>query len=238
VTLPLGGPAIWVVGVDAAGVPRVKERLTHGDDPGRVFATKGYRATGPKSVTGQRDPHEITITYEVEPAPGIPLKPHEPTPHDPGLETNAEETPTVLQRLAVYAVVHSSRGLLLAQNSALTNAPGTWGLAGGGVDAAELPENALHREVWEETGQVVEVTGLVTVTTRHWLGRAPHGRLEDFHAVRVVYRATCADPTDPVVHDANGTTSAAVWLPAKEIRNLALAPGTRDVILGVIDAAG
>jgi 8-oxo-dGTP pyrophosphatase MutT (NUDIX family) len=151
---------------------------------------------------------------------------------------NDGETPTVIQRLAVYAVVRSSRGLLLAQNSALTNAPGTWGLAGGGVDAAELPEDALHREVWEETGQLVTLDGLETVTTRHWVGRAPHGRLEDFHAVRVVYRATCLEPSDPVVHDANGTTSAAAWMSGQEILKLELAPGTRDVILAVIDGAG
>jgi hypothetical protein len=37
--------------------------------------------------------------------------------------------------------------------------------------------------------------------------------VEDFHAVRLVYRATCADPTDPVVHDQGGTTAAARWVP-------------------------
>ena len=230
------GPAIWVVGVDGSGALRIRERLPHGEDPSRVFARLGYRTGGPKSVVGQVSPHEITLSYEVTQAPGIHVEPELPTPQDAGLETGADETPTVIQRLAVYAVVRSARGLLLAQNSARTNAPGTWGLAGGGVDAAELPEDALHREVWEETGQVVTVEGLAAVTTRHWVGRAPHGRLEDFHAVRVVYRASCAKPSDPVVHDANGTTSAAAWMSAQEIRNLPLAPGTRDVILGVIDA--
>ena len=70
------------------------------------------------------------------------------------------EVPVVRQRVAVYAVVRSERGVLLAQNSARTNAAGTWGLAGGGLDLGELPEAALHREIWEETGQRVDITGI------------------------------------------------------------------------------
>ena len=82
----------------------------------------------------------------------------------------------------------------------------------------------------EETGQVVEVTGVAAVTTRHWVGRAPNGRLEDFHAVRLVYRATCPDPTDPVVHDADGTTSAAAWFPVDALADLPLAVWTREAL--------
>jgi ADP-ribose pyrophosphatase YjhB (NUDIX family) len=140
------------------------------------------------------------------------------------------EEPVVRQRVAVYAVVRSARGVLLAENSVLTNAAGTWGLAGGGLDDGELPEAALHREVWEETGQVVDVAGVAAVTTRHWVGRAPDGRLEDFHAVRLIYRATCPEPTDPVVHDADGTTSAAAWFPVDALADLPLAVWTREVL--------
>ena len=110
--------------------------------------------------------------------------------------------------MAVYAVLRSDRGLLLTQMSDRTNARGAWGLAGGGLDAGEDPEAALHREVWEESGQRVDRLEPWRVTTSHWVGRAPSGRLEDFHAVRVVYAAWCAEPTDPVVHDVGGTTQA------------------------------
>jgi 8-oxo-dGTP pyrophosphatase MutT (NUDIX family) len=151
-------------------------------------------------------------------------------PRDEGLRLEAGEEPVVLQRVAVYAVVRSTRGFLLAQNSALTNAAGTWGLPGGGLDPGELPEAALHREIWEETGQRVELGGIGAVTTRHWVGRAPSGRLEDFHAVRLVYRATCAQPTDPVVHDVNGTTAASAWFAAPEVDGLLLTVGTRELL--------
>jgi ADP-ribose pyrophosphatase YjhB (NUDIX family) len=140
------------------------------------------------------------------------------------------EEPVVRQRIAVYAVVDSDRGVLLTENSALTNAAGTWSLAGGGLDPGELPEAALHREIWEETGQRVEVTDIAVVTTRHWVGRAPNGLLEDFHAVRLVYRASCPEPTDPVVHDVDGTTAAAAWFRPDEVDGLPLAAGTREIL--------
>lgn len=112
--------------------------------------------------------------------------------------------------------------MLLARFAGSTNAAGEWGLVGGGVDPGELPLQALHREVWEESGQVVEVTGLATITSSHWVGRAPHGRLEDFHAVRIAYWANCAEPTDPVVHDVGGTTAESAWVPVADLDSVGL----------------
>ncbi len=226
----MSGTAFWVVGVDASGVERVRELLGHGDDPVRLLARAGYATSGPSSVVGEADPHTVTVVYSVVPNAGSAAGAVRDVLRDPGMSLAPGEEPVVQQRIAVYAVVRSARGVLLAENSALTNAAGTWGLAGGGLDPGELPEAALHREVWEETGQVVEVTGVSSVTTRHWVGRAPNGRLEDFHAVRLVYRASCPDPTDPVVHDADGTTSAAAWFPVDALADLPLAVWTREVL--------
>jgi 8-oxo-dGTP pyrophosphatase MutT (NUDIX family) len=220
---------VWVVGVDGSGVERVRERLAHGDDPVRLLARRGYAAQGPSLVVGEENPHTVAVVYDVSDGPaqvGGNLE----VPRDEGLALGPDEQPVVLQRVAVYAVVRSARGVLLAQNSALTNAAGTWGLPGGGLDPGELPEAALHREVWEETGQAVEIEGIGAVTTRHWVGRAPSGRLEDFHAVRLVYRATCPEPTDPVVHDVDGTTAASAWFTRAEVDGLRLAVGTRDLV--------
>ena len=82
-------------------------------------------------------------------------------------------------------------------------------MPGGGIDEGEAPVAAVVREVHEETGQPVDVGDLVLVQSSHWVGRSPHGGVEDFHAVRLIYRGTCPDPTDPVVHDQGGTTAAA-----------------------------
>ena len=60
------------------------------------------------------------------------------------------------------------------------------------------------------------------MTTSHWVGRAPSGRLEDFHAVRVVYAAWCPDPTDPVVHDVGGSTASVRWVAPEDVGSRAL----------------
>ena len=225
----MSGTAVWVVGVDGSGVERVRERLAHGDDPLRLLARQGYAAQGPSLVVGEANPHTVSVFYEVLAGSGTLRKDGE-VPRDEGLRLEPGEEPVVLQRVAVYAIVWSARGVLLAQNSALTNAAGTWGFPGGGLDPGEQPEAALHREVWEETGQRVEVDRIGAVTTRHWVGRAPSGRLEDFHAVRLVYRATCLSPTEPVVHDVNGTTAASAWFAPAELDGLPLAVGTRELL--------
>lgn len=221
---------LWVVGVDATGVERVRARLAHGDDPVRLLAREGYATSGPDAVTGTTDPHTVTVFYPVVPSTVAAAPEEEDVPRDPGIRLAWGKEPVVRQRIVVYAVVTSSRGVLLTENSALTNAAGTWALAGGGLDHGELPEAALHREVWEEAGQRIEVTDIAVVTTRHWVGRAPNGVVEDFHAVRLVYRATCPEPSDPVVHDVDGTTAAAAWVPPDDVDGLPLALGTREIL--------
>jgi 8-oxo-dGTP pyrophosphatase MutT (NUDIX family) len=142
------------------------------------------------------------------------------------------------QRVAAYAVVTSTRGFLMTQFSDRTGAPGQWGLPGGGLEPGESPEVAVVREVWEESGQVIEVSDLASITTRHWVGPAPTGQLEDFHAVRVIYRAVCPEPTDPVVHDVGGTTAAAAWWPEADLDLLALTSSWRSLLSEVVMAPG
>jgi 8-oxo-dGTP pyrophosphatase MutT (NUDIX family) len=119
----------------------------------------------------------------------------------------------VRQRIAAYAIVTSSRGLLATEYSDRTAVSGRWGMPGGGIDDGEQPVDAVLREVAEETDQEIELGDLVVVQTSHWIGRSPRGTLEDFQAVRLIYRATCPRPTEPQVLDLGGTTESAVWVP-------------------------
>ncbi len=64
----------------------------------------------------------------------------------------------------------------------------------------------------EETGQELAISQLLDVQTDHWIGRAPSGVVEDFHAVRIVYAGRCPQPTVAVVNDLGGTTAAAEWI--------------------------
>lgn len=222
--------AIWVEGVVDDRVV-ITVPLVHGDHPEAALSARGYTALRPTAVVGQRDPHLLRLVYDVR-VSTAPASGGAHTRRDPDLVIAPGETAVPYQRVAAYAVVRSERGLLLSQFSHLTNAPGEWGLCGGGVDPGELPDEAVLREVWEESGQVVELTGLRTISSSHWVGRAPTGRLEDFQAVRVIYDATCATPTDPVVHDVGGTTERSAWVRDDDLPGVALTPNWRSLLLG------
>ena len=57
--------------------------------------------------------------------------------------------------------------------------------------------------------------------TGHWIGRLPGGMVEDFHAVRLVYLASCPEPADPVVLDHGGSTASARWVALEDWTSLA-----------------
>ena len=223
------GPRIVLVGFEG-GEQVVETVLGHGDDPHDLLHARGWaveRPLGTESVTGTE--HVLTVRFAVHRGPAAtgPLG-GAATRHDEGLVLAPGERPEPYQRVAAYAVVTGARGLLLTQLSDRTNAAGQWGLPGGGIDPGEDPLDAVRRECWEESGQQVLVTDLAMVQTSHWIGR-----VEDFHAVRIVYRATCPAPTDPVVHDVGGTTADARWVDPAEAGALPLTPGWRGVLVAL-----
>ncbi len=197
-----------------AGSEVWRARLPHGWSPERLLAGSAYAPLAAPRVV--RDGGgTLVFHYDVRSiearGPETEARPTRRPAQDAG------EPVRPVQRVAAYVVVWSSLGLLATQYSERTGAPGRWGLPGGGVEPGEDPVAAAQRECWEETGQVVAVGQLRDVTSRHWVGRAPSGRLEDFHALGLVYAGSCADPTTPQVHDVGGTTSDAAWVPAAQI---------------------
>jgi ADP-ribose pyrophosphatase YjhB (NUDIX family) len=213
-TDPSSPPAVRVVA--RAGERQVADFvLEHGADPVRQLAALGWSArrlaAADLGVEGV-----LELRYAVEPATPVAVV-HREVPTDPGLVRAEDEPAYPYQRTAAYGVVTSERGLLLTELSETTSAPGRWTLPGGGLDPGEQPEAGLHREIWEESGQRVERVRLLEVQTSHWIGRAPGGRLEDFHAVRIVYAAWCPTPTAPEVHDVGGSTASVRWVPLGEV---------------------
>ena len=238
-----------VVGVDLLGAEVARLVLGHGDDPTALLAGHGWEVRRAQDVMSQTiGTHVLTMTFVVEPSfvdgPTFAAEPRAPasperqgrTRRDHDLVMSEGEVPELHQRVAAYALVTSSRGVLMTQFSDQTNAEGRWGLPGGGIEGGEAPELAVVREAWEESGQVIEVRDLAMIQTSHWIGRAPTGRLEDFHAVRVVYRAVCPEPTEPVVHDVGGTTAAAAWVPLTELDRLDVTSGWRALLSDVVMA--
>jgi 8-oxo-dGTP pyrophosphatase MutT (NUDIX family) len=222
---------VQIVGVVVAGGPSVFVRpLVHGTDPHRLAWELGYRIVRPLSATGQGD--DLTFTVQVS-AHGRPVTERglqRRRALDRDLTEDQIGTPLVRQRLAAYAIVLSDRGLLATEFSERTAVPGSWGLPGGGIDAGENPSQAVIREAVEETGQHIEIAHLLDIQTDHWIGRSPSGVVEDFHAVRIIYAATCPAPTDPVVNDVGGTTASTRWVPLHAWQRMPWAAGTRALL--------
>ncbi len=191
--------------------------LGHGEDPQRTLASRGWKPSwlGAQRETADDGATEVVLRYAVSPG----------------------ETAYPFQRLAAYAVVtaHVEGNRCLLLTSFTRSRSGHWGLPGGGLDEGEDPVAAVHREVWEETGQTIHIRKAHCVDSNHWVGPSPAGRFEDYHAVRLIYTAHCPDPVTPVVHDVGGSTAEAAWVPIGTLdSNPPLQPWGRQVINGVL----
>lgn len=105
---------------------------------------------------------------------------------------------------------------------------GYWSLPGGAVETGEALEDALRREVREETGLDVEILGLVEVferVTRDDAGAAEFHYILMDYACRATAGALCA------ADDASG----ARWFGRDEVAALHITPGTPAVIEKAFD---
>lgn len=183
-----------VRGVDASGAVVCEDVVPHGIDPAAVLTALGHHPVWTGSVV---EAGEVVLVYRVRPG----------------------EVPVPFQRLSAYAVVGATvQGVASVLLTTFSNVEReVWGLPGGGLDPGEDPLDGAVREVWEETGQQIVDLEPVELVSRHWTGRAPSGRLEDYHAVSMLYRAQCPTPTQPMVHDVGGSTEKAAWIPLSEL---------------------
>ena len=76
--------------------------------------------------------------------------------------------PGAVQRFGAYAVATDPAGrILLTRIAPGYPGAGRWHLPGGGTDHGETPEQALARELVEETSQHGRITGLLGISHRH-----------------------------------------------------------------------
>ena len=216
-------------GVEASGDELFAVALPHGGDPTLVAHDLGFVLDRP--LDARRDASgELVLRFAVHPVTDETRPGLRPAGRDVGLTLAPDERPVVRQRVAAYAVVVSPRGLLATQYSSRTAVDGRWGMPGGGIDPGEEPGAAVVREVHEETAQHVALGDLEAVQTSHWVGRSPGGQVEDFHAVRLVYRASCPEPGEPVVLDVGGTTAAARWVELDRWRSVSWTANWREAL--------
>ena len=210
---------VLIAGVTEHGAEAFQVVLYHGADPDVLAYDRGFVVVRPIDAT-RISSGELILRLLVRPLVDEPRPRVRRHGRDAGLVLGDDVRPEVRQRFAAYAVVTSTRGLLATEYSGRTAVTGRWGMPGGGLDDHEPPALAVLREVAEETSQEINLGELIKVQTSHWVGRSPYGTIEDFHAVRLIYRASCPDPTDPVVVDQGGTTESAQWVPLDSWRSV------------------
>ena len=117
------------------------------------------------------------------------------------------------QRVAAYAVIVRDGEVLLSRLAPSISEEELWTLPGGGIDFGEHPDDAVVREVHEETGLDCRLGRPL------WIGSA-HRVVDreddptDMHSVRIVYDAwVAADAPEPRVVEVDGSTVDARWLP-------------------------
>jgi 8-oxo-dGTP diphosphatase len=91
-------------------------------------------------------------------------------------------------------------GRLLLIRRAIEPWRGTWDIPGGFCEADEHPEETVRRELREETGLDVELTGLLGMWLDHYGGPDPDG-LPDM-TLNIYYGAVPTDDREPVLDPA------------------------------------
>ncbi len=124
--------------------------------------------------------------------------------------------------VGVGAVVLDADRVLLVKRG---HAPlkGQWSLPGGGVETGETLEQAIAREVLEETGLTIEVGPIVEVLDR--ISRDADGRVEH-HFVLIDFVCRAVGGLLRSASDADD----AMWAPVSDLARYEVAPVTVTVI--------
>ena len=97
-----------------------------------------------------------------------------------------------------------------------------WTLPGGGIDFGEHPDDAVVREVHEETGLDCELGRPIWIGSAHRVfdRRSGDPRPTEMHSVRIVYDAwVAADAPEPRVVEVDGSTVDARWHPLADVES-------------------
>jgi len=131
----------------------------------------------------------------------------------------ARDEPGRFWRIGAYAVCRRSDEVLVVRASSRTAVEGSWFLPGGGLDFGEAPEDAVLRELREETGLSGHDPRLAAVMTDL------HERLDgtQLFAIRLIYDVDVLEG-ESLAFEHHGTSDEARWVPLDEVADLGAMP--------------
>jgi 8-oxo-dGTP diphosphatase len=127
------------------------------------------------------------------------------------------------RRIGAYALCRDGDRVLLTRSAATADFPGVWQIPGGGLEHGEDPNDAVVREVAEETGLDVRVVRpLVAVAEVRSLPEVV------WHFDRIVFEVAVAG--GELRAETTGTTDEIAWAAADELDRLRLMPFTAELL--------
>jgi len=130
------------------------------------------------------------------------------------------------QRVAAYGLVQREpdRHILLVRLTDRTPSPGSWSLPGGGIDYGEHPNEAVIRELYEETGLRGQVAELLDVDSGTRETMIDQEVIERYQAVRILYRVRVTKDKPLLVIDVDGSSDSPTWFDVESLTELSLTP--------------
>jgi ADP-ribose pyrophosphatase YjhB (NUDIX family) len=142
-------------------------------------------------------------------------------------------------RIGAYAVLTHAGAVVLTQLARGPN-QGRWSLPGGGLEHGETPEEALRREVMEETGVPLPSVSLVSwfSLNTHW--KNPSGDSTDLHYLGFVFRGELERRVPLLETGDGGSCSAARWFELSDLASVPVTPATRQALerVGLLPSSG
>ena len=129
-----------------------------------------------------------------------------------------------IQKIVVGAVIFDKDKILALQRSKNEEfLPNLWELPGGKVEFGESVDSALHREVKEETGLSVNITG--PVSTFHYITEKPDQKKHTVQISFITDRSCRSKVITSEEHDSYA------WISKEQVENYKFSEETRKVIL-------